>query len=304
MIDIATPIAAPETAGEVERSYHGLRQILRLSGAPLNARGWTAFERGFPVIWREMQRHAGLPAFAPAADELRAEAARLAQAFAGVETVADLAGQETPPRPVPKALELYHDLTPKLLLFASAVRRACESNSPNGRSRSALAARRMGKGGPRDLRAMEPGLGEPEEQRLRDLFEDIQTTLSLAALDSQYRALALWLDFLAAGWQRLQPVCQSAQFQHAADWLRQRSRALAKGLPPAIALSPEAMRQLGDDPDAVGDLNRCFEQALPPLVLSIALLRLDVTAAARGHSQSDPPFGPSAPNRAAYEPQS
>jgi hypothetical protein len=126
------------------------------------------------------------------------------------------------------------------------------------------------------MAAMEMLDEQPDEPQLRALFKDIKKTLELPAINSAYRTLGLWPEYLESAWGKLEPVVRRDDYREAADALRDSSRRLARGLPHPIPLSREKVAALGDDVQAVLELTHRFEQLLPPLVLNIALLSLDV----------------------------
>ncbi|MGQ0752106.1 MAG: hypothetical protein ACT4PS_16360 [Betaproteobacteria bacterium] len=121
-----------------------------------------------------------------------------------------------------------------------------------------------------------------EEPRLRDLFEDIKRTLSLSSINSDYRTLALWPDYLAAAWRALKPLVTREDYRTAANCLREEARRLARELP-----YPVNIRWQDKSRDEVAATTQKFEQLLPPLILNIALLALD---ARRGEDMSVSPF--------------
>jgi hypothetical protein len=48
------------------------------------------------------------------------------------------------------------------------------------------------------------------------VFRDIKKTLGLSQINSDYRTLALWPDYLEAAWKGLKPVTQSDEYRQAA----------------------------------------------------------------------------------------
>jgi len=78
------------------------------------------------------------------------------------------------------------------------------------------------------MAAMEMVSETPDDKSLRDLFDDIKKTLSLRSVNSDYRTLALWPDYLADAWGRLKPVTGRDEYTAAADRLRETARTLAR----------------------------------------------------------------------------
>ncbi len=137
------------------------------------------------------------------------------------------------------------------------------------------------RGVPEGMYSMEMVEDHPTEARVRRIFTDIERTLSLTSINSDYRTLALWPDYLEAAWKRLKPRVGTAGYQAAAGALRDRSLAMARELPRRVVLSPGAIEALGEDMQKVRETTERFERLLPGLIVNIALLALDWEPAER-----------------------
>jgi len=294
------PVSEFKAAGEIERVYHEIRQSLRVTGVNLNLRTWAAFEHFLPAMWDEVRPNVETTVFERAANQIRAEALQAAGAFPQAESQAEAGLGESRSYQIRAALDLYHDINPKLLVLTSAVAQALHGEhigSDNG-----AGVEKLPRGEPAKMFAMEMEPEKPGEKRLRHLFRDIRKTLSLQRLNSDYRTLALWPDYLRLAWSRLKPICRSADFQRAGAQLREHARALARSLPFPISLTLGRVKELGDDPQKVLETTRAFEQLLPGLILNIAVLQLDwqqVMAGPRDRRQSGLPLSQSEIKRTA-----
>lgn len=269
------PVDEYQAHGETERIYHQIRQTLRVTGVNLNFRTWAGFEHFFPAMWDAVQPNLDTRIFEDAADQIRSEAVDAADALSriGALTEADLG--ESQAFQVRAALDLYHYVNPKLLVLTSGVRLALEGE-PMGQPGSA-GSELVERGAPAGMYPMEMVDEDPDDKQVEAVFRDIKKTLGLSQINSDYRTLALWPDYLEAGWKGLKPVVKSDEYRQAADALRERSRTLARRLPHPIALSREQVEALGEDANEVMQTTEQFEQLLPGLILNIALLTLDWT---------------------------
>lgn len=269
------PVDEYEARGETERVYHQIRQTLRVTGVNLNFRTWAAFEEFFPAMWDAVQPNLETRIFEDAADRIRAEAVHAADALGRVAALAEADLGESQTFQVRAALNLYHYVNPKLLVLTSAVRLALrgESLGQPGSTPPELIQR----GAPAGMYPMEMVDDDPESKQVESVFRDIKKTLGLSQINSDYRTLALWPDYLEAAWKGLKPVTQRDEYRQAADALRERSRTLARRLPHPVALTREQVEALGEDADEVIQTTEKFEQLLPGLILNIALLALDWT---------------------------
>ncbi len=267
------PVDEYEAHGETERIYHQLRQTVRVTGVNLNFRTWAGFEHFFPAMWDTVQPNLETRIFEDAADQVRAQAVHAADLLGRVGAVAEADLGESQAFQVRAALNLYHYVNPKMLVLTSAVRLALEGESPGQPESTDVEL--IARGAPAGMYPMEMVDEDPESNQVEKVFRDIKKTLGLSQINSDYRTLALWPDYLEAAWKGLKPITQRDEYRTAADVLRERSRTLARRLPHPIPLSPEQVEALGEDADEVMQTTERFEQLLPGLILNIALLALD-----------------------------
>ena len=223
------PVAEHEAEGEIERVYHEIRQVLRVTGVNLNLRTWATFEKFLPAVWDALRPNLETRVFESAADRIRGEAVSAAASLSRLDAIAAVSLGESQRFQIQRALDLYHYINPKLLVLTSAVRLALDGEKI-GRT-AAGEPERIERGEPTKMFPMEMVAEEPEEKDIRELFDDIKTTLALPTINSDYRTLALWPKYLAAAWQRLRPLIEQSTYKHAADTLRQTARSLARELP-------------------------------------------------------------------------
>ena len=67
-------------------------------------------------------------------------------------------------------------------------------------------------GAPRDMLDLEMEDEDCDDPHIETIFVDIKDTLSLPSVNSDYRTLALWPDYLSLAWQRLKPLTQSSAY--------------------------------------------------------------------------------------------
>lgn len=272
------PIAEYAATGEIERVYHEIKQTLRVSGINLNFRTWAGYGDFLPLMWDAFRPNAETRAFESAADQVRAEAVELAESIGALNVRAAAAPGDSQAYHIRATLDLYHYVNPKLLVLTSAVLQTLQADG-DGQELSgggaATHAERIVRGIPARMAPMEMESEEPDDPKLQQTFNDIKTTLQLPAVNSDYRSLALWPDYLQAAWSELKPVVQSASWTLAGNRLRDTARELARRLPCPIALTPAAVAACGTDVDEIIQVSESFEQLLPGLIINIALLQLD-----------------------------
>jgi hypothetical protein len=130
------------------------------------------------------------------------------------------------------------------------------------------------RGVPANMYPMEMVPDKPDEKLVKEIFQDIRRTLSLPSINSDYRTLALWPDYLAAAWRGLKPIIEREEYKTASDELRETARKLALNLPYPIDLSMEKVKEIGEDEEVL-EKTESFERLLPGLIINIALLELE-----------------------------
>ena len=267
------PIPEHEACDETARIYHEIRQTLRVSGVNLNFRTWAGFPRFFPVMWSAMQPIAASQAFESGADRVRAHAAALAGELPPLQIEATVG--ESQRFQIQSALALYHYINPKLLVFTILVRRGLAGEASTAASSGTELGPRVPFGAPRRMAAMEMVDESPADRRLRRLFRDIKTTMRLSSINSDYRTLALWPDYLEPVWVSLKRVVRTDEYRQAAHVLVQEAASVADRFPAPVNLDLRRLKGRGDNMTAVLDVTTRFERLLPPLILNIALLARD-----------------------------
>lgn len=271
------PVEESGANDEIDRVYHDIRQVLRVSGVSLNFRTWASFEHAFPLLWAAIRDNAGTYAFEQSADALRASAVRGALELPAVEALSAVPLGESQTYQIGAALALYHYLNPKLLLLTSAVLAALEGDGIPG----TLSAdtRRLPRGVPPRMYPMEMVPEDSDDPVVRQTFDDIRDTLGVHPIDSDYRTLALWPGYLSTAWHRLKPLAASPEYRTLADSLRLEAQALARALPYRVKLSRLDITSVGENDDEFIRVTKQFEQLLPQLILNTALLTLEGTSA-------------------------
>ncbi|MCY1023753.1 halocarboxylic acid dehydrogenase DehI family protein [Pyxidicoccus sp. MSG2] len=267
-------VSKREAEGDVERIYHELQQTLRVTGVDVSLRMWAAFPRFFAAMWETLLPNVETRAFEKAADSLRDEALEVTadwEPLGAWDAVKLGASQRFHVKGV---LELYGALQPKVLLMASAVRLAL-TDEPVGRKGVPGTEERLERGVPSRMAAMEWVPDRPDDPRLRALFSDVVKSVGPPAVPGEFRALALWPEYLEAAWRRLKPRMREEAFTQAVESLRQSARLQARTLPYEVVLSREQVEALGEDAATVFRVTDALERRLPVLLLNLAQLVLD-----------------------------
>ena len=271
-----TPVKETEAEGEIERCFHEIKMTMRASGVNLNFRTWADFEDFFPAMWDAMRPLAETRTFETASDNVRAKAARLAESLGGLNAASGVLVGESEAYQIQAALDLYHYINPKLLVFTAVVRLALEDENADGAASENISnLEKIERGVPARMFPMEMMPEKPDDERLREIFDEIIETFDLSSINSDYRTLALWTDYLGAVWEKLKPLAQTSRYEAAANELRDAAIELSRELPAPVSLSKERVEDSGEDYDLILKTTKEFERLLAPLILNIALISLD-----------------------------
>ena len=268
------PVKEIEATGEIERCYHEIKQTMRVSGVNLNFRTLADYADFFPVMWDAMKPVTETRRFETAGDEIRARAVRLAESLGGLDALHENLCGESESYQIQAALDLYHYINPKLLVFTFVVRFAleCESYAVHNEGYDPA---KIVRGVPAKMFPLEMMPEKPDDEHLRESFDEIIEIFDLSSINSDYRTLALWKDYLSAIWEKLKPLAQSVEYERVANELRDAGAEVARRLPAPASLTKERVKELGEDYDSIIKTLHEFERLLAPLILNIALMSLD-----------------------------
>jgi hypothetical protein len=104
------------------------------------------------------------------------------------------------------------------------------------------------------------------DARIRSIYEEIQQTLRVPIVNTIFRTLANYPEYLEQAWAQLRPLANQRRFEQAADALR--ARALLQSAPTLPALDIEGM----EDGQRLRAFNDTIHYVLPKLQLVAGVL--------------------------------
>ncbi len=224
--------------------FQEFEQALQATGVDLDFSTWAGYEKFFPAMWQAIRPQVESGSFEEKANRVRANAVQLAQQLDWLDKSENQACQIT------AALDLYHYVTPKLLVLTASLLLSLEAQAPECAAADSH-----------------------EDDLLRQLFKDVQRTMPLPLVCSSQAKVALWPDYLQGGWQKIQALVCTHNYQCAASELREFTRSLIS--PSGVKLSRKNLIEIGENPERIVAINRKLEELLPPLIINITLFQLD-----------------------------
>ncbi|MGH2448483.1 MAG: halocarboxylic acid dehydrogenase DehI family protein [Chloroflexota bacterium] len=280
MVQAPAEVAEAEAEGKVKATYEDIKSTLRVPVVNLVFRLLAAHPDFLETGWVELKPNAQTVFFEQQADAIRAVA---------VDAVAGL-GQApaAPDDEARKVLAVFHYINPKLLLAVGALRAATRGQQPK---LSVLSADQK--------RQITPGIpsGAPARIELVDatnavpplsvVFADIQTSLGVDVINTDYRALANWPAYFEQAWAAVKAILDEPEYQRALWEMRQYVEEAVVALPYRMDLNPHVLRQAGlgeSDLEAVQDILTSFYRLLPGLIANVAFLAAGAVGSDGGRS--------------------
>lgn len=264
-------VAEADAEGKVKKIYDDIKITFRVPIVNLVFRVLATHPDYLELAWRALKPNVQTVYFETRADELRARA---------VEDVASLASPSqsaTIPEDARPVLQVFHYVNPKLVLAVAALRSATHGLQPKLMELPPDAKRQLATGVPNGL--PEITMVDPEEagDELRSVFNDIRSTLGLSVINSDYRALARWPEYLTAAWHAWKPQVGSPGYRELERELRRMADNTVTALPFRMDLHPHTLRHAGlseSEIDAVQSSLRTFSGLLPGLVAAISFFEV------------------------------
>jgi len=112
------------------------------------------------------------------------------------------------------------------------------------------------------------------DQATREVYDDIQNTLGLPFVNTDYRALARWPSYFATAWGDLREVVPSNAYHSVVASMHTATVEAALALPNPGALTVDELRgATGGSDEEIAEVVRLFQWLLPGLVTNIAYYR-------------------------------
>ncbi len=267
---------------DVAAIYEETKNLLGIPWTAAIFQGYAMYPPLLRLAWAELKPNVVTLEFRADARQLQAEAA------AAMQTVyrpgydrSQVERWGGDPHAIRTVCETFNYGNPKLLICARAISRSLEER------------RRPGPSDDTDLRPDKPPPGEEHVRHRRidlvdpghppplvaPIFLDIQQTLGLPLVNSDYRALARWPEYFHHAWEDLKGSILSLAYQQARDALAEAGDAAADRLEDPVTISPDILRREGVPQAEVDNLvrvARLFADLLPGLMLNVEGFRLGV----------------------------
>ncbi|HEX7962391.1 MAG TPA: halocarboxylic acid dehydrogenase DehI family protein [Terriglobales bacterium] len=275
----------PESAaqGRVLEIYQEIKAALGVPQVNILFQAYGAYPKFLELHWQAIKPTLGTAEFFQFADRLRAEAYTRAHNYFAVpdfcEEVKEMQLSQGARQELTEIVELFHYNNPLLLLIVAAQMHAFDEASVTQRQSSSPATH--------PVFAHKP-CSVPEEhatERVKRVYEDIKRTLGLNFINSDYRALGRFPDFLEAYWEAMKPALALPIYSEHKRRLRESAFGFAAELPFAPQLSIQHMQDAGVEEEQITDIVRLTEQfidLISGLVLNVCFAKIGLEGGTRG----------------------
>lgn len=279
-----TEIDEANVSAVLKPTYAEIKDYLRVPLVNLVFRVLANYPEYLQLAWRQLRPNVQTMYFESRADALRARA---------VEGMAGLDQAPVPSDPaITETLKVFHYVNPKLLLAIAALRAATNGQYPRLEELPAAEKRPIGRGVPEGM--PNPALVDPATAsgRARQVFDAIMSAGS-PVINTDYRALATWPEYLESAWQTVSPLRDRPEFRLLERELRRITEETILVMPFRVEINPHTMRLCGmgePEIDGVRAILDRFYRLLPGLILNISFL----ASGALGGQATASPYPPAA----------
>lgn len=259
----------------VRALYDDIRQSLGLAHVNVIYQVYAYYPTFLEAHWRAMKPVVSTRLFFELAQRISADAYTRMHNYFEIPDLcartADLRFSSGAQQELAEVIELFQYSNPLLLLLVSAQMQSFDGPTGNPDA-------------PRDPAIHPVFVNKPcfvEEESAppptRKIFEEMKRIYGMPVINSDFRALARWPDFLRTYWETLKPVNASPLFQQSAYALRENALNLARELPGPFEVTVAQLTESGMTDDQMASLVRItelFVGGLSSLVLNMAIAKI------------------------------
>jgi hypothetical protein len=272
-----------ETEATDERAREAFRDIksaLRVPLVNLIFQAWAAYPRFLDITWRRLRPSVLTIEFSELAGAINAKVREGTDSWP-IADHADLlrtrsVGENELQR-MREIVDLFTEVNPKLAILANAVDMAL-NRIPVGGVGTKGPHREEERERPKEFRGVRFSLIEERDAppRVRSIYEDMKITLGLPFIETEYRAMASYPDWLEVWWKDCKPLTQDEQYQALGADIAKSAVEAAKLLPHRLYLSDDLIESCGIDETKRTELRRSngtFVRLLPGLIMNLEIAR-------------------------------
>lgn len=234
----ASEVLEDHVEGDLKGIFQDIKETFRAPFVSLVFSALATEPDYLRVAWRQLHTNAQTLYFEEQADEIRRFAVLSMSGIGELRTPASDQG-------ISEALRVLHYLNPKILLAVAALRASILGQMPRASALSLEQKRQVVPGvasGMPEMRLADPNTSD---ERLRRVFGDIKDAAPTGLVGSEYRALAVWPEYLEGAWAAVKPRRSTPEYRRATRQLRWMADEAVLGFPFRIDATPHTLRHAG-----------------------------------------------------------
>ena len=273
------PVKPDDAAAPIRAIYDDTRHRLRLPWVGALFQGYAMYPAYLNLAWNAVKDSIETPQFDADAAAIAALAdVAAADLYTPSYTARDIAAMNVDVYAIQDVIDAFRVGNPRLLLVATALRRAYVEGPAGGANAPWASLPDSADETMEDVRVKRAivEMVDPDAapERVKRVFDDITGTLGLPLVNSDYRAMALWPDYLERAWRDVKgPVGTPAYAEARVQLSRLAAESVDRFAYPVMA-TRAAARNAGvpeDQLDNLAAILRLFADLLPGLILNVAM---------------------------------
>lgn len=268
------------TDERVREAFRDIKNALRVPIVTLLFQAWAVVPRFLDLTWRRLRPNVLTVEFAELAAKIGGQVRTKSATWQVADHAAQLRSRAVSDAEIVRmreVVELFAAVNPKLAILAIAVEAAL-AGQPTGGIGSGGPHREEERERPREFRGVRFSLVEEREAppRVRAIYEDMRSTLQLPFIETEYKAMASYPDWLEVWWRDCKPKVAEPAYGQLAREINAGVIEASRSLPHGLFLSEDLLASHDIDEAKRADLRRItatFVRLLPGLIINVELAR-------------------------------
>jgi hypothetical protein len=268
------------TDERAREAFRDIKSTMRIPVIALLFQSWAAYPKFLDVTWRRLRPSVLSEEFGTLAHALETHVRDGVQSWPVADHAAGLRARAVSEAEIARMreiVELFSTVNPKLAIVAAAVDASLRGRPVGG----------VGTKGPhrereraplQEFRGVRFSLVEERDAppRVRAIYDDMKTTLGLPFIETEYRAMASYPDWLEVWWRDCKPLSSDQRYQLLGAELARAASHSATQLPHRLQLKENLLEASDIDETRREELRRgtaIFGQTLPGLMINVEIAR-------------------------------
>ena len=268
------------TDERAREAFRDIKSSLRVPIVNLMFQAWAVVPRFLDITWRRLRPNvlsAQFVALSAEIDKLGRNGAAHWPASDHASILHARAVGDAEITRMREVIELFAQVNPKLLILACTIDQALHGKTVGGVG-SPGPHRDDERERPREFRGVRFSLIEEREAppRVRAIYEDMRTSMRLPFIETEYKAMASYPDWLEVWWKDCKPKTLDPQYAALARLLSERAVQASNSLPHAVSLSDDLLASNEIDEakrDELRSATSTFVRLLPGVIINVEIAR-------------------------------